>query len=153
MVVADEHFFGTVLRNTKYCQTHHNDNFLFLEFGTWDNELRPHERDPSLQKCLFPNPNHCGRSPSTILDEELSILELSPDLFARKFKDEIILDKIDSYLIRRNLTHFQDNIVALNKADILSGYGTLIVDRRTLNSKVPMCIGKKIENYHFQIKI
>lgn len=30
VVVADEHFFGTVLRNTHFCQTHHNDNFLFL---------------------------------------------------------------------------------------------------------------------------
>ena len=126
---------------------------LILEFGTWDNELRPHERDPSLQKCLFPNPNHCGRSPSTILDEELSILELSKDLFARKFKDEKILDKIEYYLIRRNITHVKDNIVALDKEDILSGYGSLIVDRRTLNSKMPMCVGKIDDFYNYNTRI
>ena len=84
MVVADEHFFGTVLRNTHFCLTHHNDNFLHLEFGLWENDLEPHERDPSLTKCLFPNPEHCGRSPSNLLDEEIGVLELSNELFARK---------------------------------------------------------------------
>ena len=32
VVVADEAFFGTVLRNTHFCATLHNDNFLHLQF-------------------------------------------------------------------------------------------------------------------------
>lgn len=32
VVVADEAFFGTVLRNTHFCGTLHNDNFLHLQF-------------------------------------------------------------------------------------------------------------------------
>ena len=32
VVVADEAFFGTVIRNTYFCSTLHNDNFLHLQF-------------------------------------------------------------------------------------------------------------------------
>lgn len=32
VVVADESFFGTVIRNTHFCTTLHNDNFLHLQF-------------------------------------------------------------------------------------------------------------------------
>ena len=32
VVVADEAFFGTVIRNTHFCSTLHNDNFLHLQF-------------------------------------------------------------------------------------------------------------------------
>ena len=32
IVVADEHFFGTILRNTEFCMKHHNSNFLHLQF-------------------------------------------------------------------------------------------------------------------------
>ena len=32
VVVADEAFFGTVIRNTHFCATLHNDNFLHLQF-------------------------------------------------------------------------------------------------------------------------
>jgi hypothetical protein len=32
VTIADESFFGTVLMNTPFCQKHHNDNFLHLQF-------------------------------------------------------------------------------------------------------------------------
>ena len=37
VVVADETFFGTVLRNSKFCTKHHNTNFLHLEFDRYEN--------------------------------------------------------------------------------------------------------------------
>ena len=33
VVVADEQFFGTILRHTEFCHKHQNTNLLFLEFG------------------------------------------------------------------------------------------------------------------------
>ena len=54
VVVADEIFFGTVLRNTKYCHYHHNDNFLHVQFDRWENEFGVGDlRDE--RKCLMPN--------------------------------------------------------------------------------------------------
>jgi hypothetical protein len=35
VVVADETFFGTVLRNTPFCAKHHNWNFLHLQFDRY----------------------------------------------------------------------------------------------------------------------
>ena len=32
VVVADETFFGTLLRHSPFCGMHHNDNFLHLQF-------------------------------------------------------------------------------------------------------------------------
>ena len=49
-------------------------------FGRWDKS----EDQGQRQRCLFPNPNHCGRSPIFLDSYEMSALELSPDLFARK---------------------------------------------------------------------
>lgn len=34
-VVADEQFFGTILRHSAFCHKHENKNFLFLEFGEY----------------------------------------------------------------------------------------------------------------------
>ncbi len=31
-IIADEGFFSTILRNTKFCRMHHNQNFLHLHF-------------------------------------------------------------------------------------------------------------------------
>ena len=64
-VVADESFFGTVLRNTApFCNKHHNWNFLHLQFDRWENERKLELRDE--RKCVMPDPNHCGRSPITM---------------------------------------------------------------------------------------
>jgi hypothetical protein len=97
VVVADENFFPTVLKNSPFCHKHFNDNFLHMQFDDWENEKnKPGQRDPS--KCLMPNPNHCGRSPTTMTVDYLQILELSGALFARKFDEDVdssVLDYID----------------------------------------------------------
>ena len=36
------------------------------------------------RKCMMRDPNHCGRSPTTMTVDYADILELSNDLFARK---------------------------------------------------------------------
>jgi hypothetical protein len=32
VIIADEAFFSTILRNSKFCTMHHNSNFLHLQF-------------------------------------------------------------------------------------------------------------------------
>jgi len=83
-VVADESFFGTVLRNTEFCTKHHNSNFLHLQFDRWESDMESEQRDP--RKCLSPDPNRCGRSPTTLTIADFFVLELSDDLFARKVR-------------------------------------------------------------------
>jgi hypothetical protein len=82
VVVADETFFGTVLRHTTFCKKHHNHNFLHLQFDRWESEMPAGMRDE--RKCPMPNPDHCGRSPTIMTVDYADILELSDDLFARK---------------------------------------------------------------------
>lgn len=82
VVVADENFFGTVLRHTQFCHKHHNQNFLHLQFDRWESELPESKRDG--RKCPMPDPNHCGRSPTIMTLDYADIMELSENLFARK---------------------------------------------------------------------
>jgi hypothetical protein len=84
VVVADETFFGTVLRHTSFCHQHHNRNFLHLQFDRWESELPAGLRDE--RKCPMPNPDHCGRSPTIMTVDYADILELSGELFARKVR-------------------------------------------------------------------
>jgi len=89
VVVADESFFGTVLRNSEYCVTHHNRHFLHLQFDRWESELPAGKRDE--RKCPMPNPDHCGRSPTLMTLDYADILELSDELFARKVCGETLI--------------------------------------------------------------
>jgi hypothetical protein len=82
VVVADETFFGTVLQHTPFCSKLHNRNFLHLQFDRWESDLPAEHRDE--RKCIMPDPDHCGRSPTTMTIDYVDILELSDDLFARK---------------------------------------------------------------------
>jgi hypothetical protein len=70
VVVADETFFGTVLRNTAFCTKHHNRNFLHLQFDRWESDLPAEHRDE--RKCMMADPNHCGRSPTTMTVDYVS---------------------------------------------------------------------------------
>lgn len=95
-MVADENFFATVLKNSPYCDKHVSDNFCFVQFDQWE-----HAKDdgPNQDKCLQPNPKHCGRSPVLHTIETLPVLEMSNKLFARKFDpahDSEVLDAIDA---------------------------------------------------------
>lgn len=156
VVVADESFFGTLLRHTKpFCYAHHNDNFLHLQFDRWENEVKA-ERDE--RKCVMPNPDHCGRSPTTMTLDYLPVLELAKtDLFARKFDDKIdsqIKDVIDLMRqkqedrIRRQdlIQHGQvdshpDDLATPELDTSFEGHGVLIVAKQTLDSDKPLCLG------------
>ena len=85
VVVSDEHFFGTILRNTEFCLTHVNRNYLHMEFDTWESDVPPSQRD--ARKCIMKDPHHCGRSPRTLtMADDGPLLELSDNLFARKVR-------------------------------------------------------------------
>eukprot|EP00934_Nitzschia_sp_Nitz4_P000324 Nitzschia sp. Nitz4//scaffold253_size28098//4068//6740//NITZ4_008137-RA/size28098-snap-gene-0.33-mRNA-1//1//CDS//3329544288//324//frame0 len=148
VVVADESFFGTVLRHTPYCNKHHNWNFLHLQFDQWENERELALRDE--RKCVMPDPNHCGRSPTTMTLDYLDILEMSGDLFARKFNDEVdieIKDALDTLrakeqeaLVTSNSTDPQD-VGEVTRNMLLDGQGALIVAKDTMHTEMPMCLG------------
>lgn len=102
LIVADENYFQTLFKNSPYCHNLVNKNFLFVLFDKWENERVStfEERDP--RKCLNPHPDLCGRSPTTLTMAYKKLLEISRDLFARKF-DPInnsslaLLDEIDRW--------------------------------------------------------
>mmetsp|Transcript_22951 Transcript_22951/g.36066 ORF Transcript_22951/g.36066 Transcript_22951/m.36066 type:complete len:728 (-) Transcript_22951:387-2570(-) len=96
LVVADENYFGTVMKNSRLCHTHTNRNFHHIQFDEWEHS----KGKPNPKKCLQPNPNHCGRSPATITVDYIPVLEKSTNLFARKF-DEKVDSKVLDYLDRR----------------------------------------------------
>lgn len=157
VVVADEAFFGTVLRNTHFCSTLHNDNFLHIQFDRWENEAEG-ERDQ--RKCLFKNRNHCGRSPTTMTLDYLPVLELSGDLFARKFdditqptikdyidkkreKDEIRFKKEEELMkeIEANKTKGLEVKSAPLEEWEFQGEGVLLVAKETIHDEMPLCMG------------
>lgn len=103
VVVADENYFSTLVSNSPYCDDIIRMKNIFLLFDKWENELsgsNTHTRD--LRKCLSPDPDHCGRSPSTLTVQFKQLLEVSHALFARKFnpldvKSMELLDAIDTW--------------------------------------------------------
>lgn len=95
-MVADENYFTTVLKNAPQCRNHYNQNFLHVQFDQWESDKI---EGPSANKCLQPDPRHCGRSPTTLTLDYMPVLELGGALFARKFDaiyDAQILDAIDA---------------------------------------------------------
>ena len=70
--------------NSPYCGDLIRRNSLFLLFDKWENERNElHTRD--RRKCLSPDPDQCGRSPSTLTMQFKRLLEASRASFARKF--------------------------------------------------------------------
>jgi len=72
-----------------------------VQFDQWEHAKAKGDRKADSTKCLQPNPNHCGRSPTVITLEYLPALELAKanKLFARKFDpdvDALVLDAIDA---------------------------------------------------------
>lgn len=95
------------------------------------------------------NPNQCGRSPTTITLDYLDILELSEDLFARKFLDDVdpqLKNMVDT--LRRNeelmLTALGADkpIPRSEKVQMkFEGNGILLVAKATVNETEPLCLG------------
>jgi hypothetical protein len=67
-MVADENFFSTVLKHSAFCHTHENTNMVHVQFDQWEHDKPTHGaaggNSSAANKCLMPNPNHCGRSPT-----------------------------------------------------------------------------------------
>mmetsp|Transcript_18224 Transcript_18224/g.32102 ORF Transcript_18224/g.32102 Transcript_18224/m.32102 type:complete len:349 (-) Transcript_18224:53-1099(-) len=102
------------------------------------------------------NRDHCGRSPTTMTVDYLPVLELSGDLFARKFDDHVeplIKDYIDTRRQKEEdrfkreadlMTEMKEN--GTNAALPLEewefqGEGVLMVAKETLLDDVPLCMG------------
>jgi Core-2/I-Branching enzyme. len=155
-VVADETFFGTVLRNSEFCTKHHNDNFLHLQFDRWESDIQNGQRDE--RKCLSPHPNRCGRSPTTLTVDDFFALELSNQLFARKFSDTDtdILDLIDEYrtadeMRHRDITAGNYTAPKMTVDTKFEGQGTLIVAKDSVNSSTPLCIGLGMSGHQVRL--
>ena len=150
VVVADESFFGTVVRNTHFCATLHNHNFLHLQFDRWENEATG-GRDE--RKCVMKQPNHCGRSPTTMTVDYLPVLELSGDLFARKFDDiaePLVKDYIDLRRAKeeerlKRESEYKDKNETESEPPLeeweFQGEGVMIVAKETINDTMPLCMG------------
>lgn len=123
-------------------------------FDQWENEQELSKRDQ--RKCMMPNPNHCGRSPMTLGLDYTDVLELSGDLFARKFIDAYdpqVKDAIDAsrkteqaQLVSLDATKTNNSDVANHKSNAtknmeLEGHGTLIVATETIDTEMPLCLG------------
>lgn len=85
VVVADETFFTTMIKNSPYCDDIEETNHLFLLFDRWENEKNTERDSRDSRKCLHPNPDHCGRSPMTLTKEFKRYVTMTQNLFARKF--------------------------------------------------------------------
>ena len=86
VVVSDETYFGTVLRNSPYCEDIADQkNHVFVLFDRWENEKNQDITTRDKRKCLHPNPDHCGRSPMTLTNEFKRYVSMTKQLFARKF--------------------------------------------------------------------
>ena len=120
----------------------------------WENEAAG-PRDQ--RKCVMKNPDHCGRSPTTLTVDYLPVLELSGDLFTRKFDDEVeplIKDYIDTRRRKEEdrLMRETELLKATkdeNGTDVklpleeweFQGEGVLIVAKETVSDAVPLCLG------------
>ncbi|CBN74781.1 Xylosyltransferase, family GT14 [Ectocarpus siliculosus] len=95
IVVADENFLPTVIKNSPFCGNLVSSNLVHVQFDKYEHTLDREDR--RADKCLMPNPDHCGRSPATMTVDYLSVLEHSSMLFARKFnpKDSQVFDVLD----------------------------------------------------------
>jgi len=162
VVVADEQFFGSLLLNSKFCDTLHNSNFLHVQFDRWESSLEDYARDK--KKCLMPDPNRCGRSPTIMTMDYLFVLEMSGALFARKFDDNIDL-KVKNVIDRRrslDQQYYHQEVAEgriPQKREVgleFEGHGTLIVAKESVNTtdpEGPLCLGlgpkqNKVNNFY-----
>lgn len=85
IMVADEHYFTTLIKNSPYCADHVAKNLNYLVFGEWEQDLRTRMGEKDTRKCNQPDPDHCGRSPTTLTKQFARSVKASRSLFARKF--------------------------------------------------------------------
>ena len=121
---------------------------MHLQFDQWENERSIELRDE--RKCVMPDPNHCGRSPTTITLDYLDILELSEDLFARKFLDDVdpkvknVIDTIRTKeeFVLTSLNATDPDVDGKSHVDLsFAGHGVLFVAKSTVEDTIPLCLG------------
>ena len=127
VIVADEQYFGTILRHTEFCHKHHNTNYLFLEFGEWENFMHNDTESRDARKCLMPDPERCGRSPKTITKERILGLDIEEikDLFGRKvgpFHSAAICLSLNFYCPHNS--HFQFSQIIPDPPQLVFSRGT-----------------------------
>lgn len=101
------------------------------------------------------NRNHCGRSPAILTVDYLPVLELSGDLFARKFDDEA-QPLIKGYIDKRRqkeeerlkreaewtrLTEGGAEVELPLEDWEFQGEGVMMVAKESLQDDVPLCMG------------
>ena len=97
-------------------------------------------------------PNHCGRSPTTMTVDYLPALELSGDLFARKFDDvaepfikdyiDLMREKEEERLKRESEMMEEMNDKNVTEPDWnFQGEGVMIVAKETIRDTMPLCMG------------
>lgn len=109
LIVADENYFQSLFKNSPFCDDLVSKNFLFVLFDKWENERIADESHRDTRKCLNPNPNFCGRSPTTLNMKYKKLIEISKDLFARKFDPNDhssmeLINAIDALRSRKQLS-------------------------------------------------
>jgi len=55
VVVADENYFATMIKNSPYCEEVERRNHVFVLFDKWENEKNLNRTDRDPRKCLHPN--------------------------------------------------------------------------------------------------
>lgn len=98
IIIADENYFATMIMNSPYCADERKRNLVFLFFDRWENEKAANSTSTNNsnscktadsnvrdeRKCLNPDLNNCGRSPSILTTEYKHLISSSRALFARK---------------------------------------------------------------------
>ena len=107
VVVADENYFVTMVKNSPFCQDIIKHKYVYIKFDKWEQHLSKEKGIPKREdKCLHPNPNHCGRSPTTLTIKYKRLLQVTEHMFARKFdpyhEESMQLVEYVEYIRRRN---------------------------------------------------
>eukprot|EP01035_Chromulina_nebulosa_P028023 gene28023-36926_t len=134
IIIADENYFATMIMNSPYCTDERKRNLVFLLFDRWENEKATKNNTSANnsnnsntsktvisnvrdeRKCLNPDFNNCGRSPSILTMEYKHLISSSRALFARK------IDPTDHRSLE--LVNFIDE-----KRGSISYYNGTVIDR------------------------
>jgi len=117
--------------------------YIYILIG----DLESIDRDE--RKCLMPDPDKCGRSPTILTKDYLFALEMTDDLFARKFsneehselKDILDMKRAQEEAKIRDLAvgNYTEKPPTVNTS--FEGYGSLIVAKETIHDHDPLCVG------------
>ena len=163
IVVADENYFQTLLKNSPYCNDLINNNYVFVLFDKWehdksnDNNTNTNNKkhmnrivndknisqtidlttNRDLRKCLYSDPDICGRSPTTLTLNYKKLLQISRAMYARKFdvnnhESIELINMIDKWILHN------ENNNSSNKGD--EGKQIMIKQKAIKNETEEICM-------------